>query len=131
MSAERASRRDKPDLAALRAQVSAIMTAPAKRAGAGPAMFPSHENARFWVAAEVAQRADIAVEWVREDQHLTDLGLDGLDRISLALELERVLRLASDLDCSGWVTVGDVVAAVLRMPLAPSASGDALDDRPE
>ncbi len=108
------------DLAALKAMAAA---AAARHADplTPPLSAADTEAVRRAVALAVSLASPaLAPEHVRETHRLRDLGIDELDRIGIALDLEVRLGLFADLDHSGWRTVADVVRDAARAAAAVS-----------
>jgi acyl carrier protein len=109
------------DLTALKAMADA---AAARHAGPTqpPLSAANIEMVRRAVAIAVSLACpSFAPEHMRETHRLKDdLGLDELDHIGIALELEDGFGFTAALDHSGWRTVADVVRDTARAAAAVS-----------
>ena len=107
------------DIAALKERIAKLEA----RAKPSVALGPPHTilGVSRAVACSIGALLDMPPEHVTEQQRLRDIGLDDLGKIELALTLEERLGLAGELDSTWWVTVGDVVRMVARVPTVPPA----------
>ncbi len=111
---------------ALKAKLAAAESRPPARP------LPLHDLARVSsaVAVAVGELASMAPEHVREEQLLSRLGLDELDRIWLALEIEERLGLSGSIAVAGIRSVAGLVRATAAAVAAEQPGAQVVAGRP-